>query len=106
MANNKSAEKRNRQNEKRRLRNSKEKSSIRTAVGKVRKALADPSNSLGINSQGIDSQGISDNYKQFVKRIDSASGKGIIHKRTAARRKSRLALKINAAIKNNSASGV
>ena len=32
-----------------------------------------------------------------VKRIDSAASKGIIHKNTAARRKSRLMKKVNAA---------
>jgi small subunit ribosomal protein S20 len=34
-------------------------------------------------------------YKDAVKTIDKAAGKGIIHKNTAARKKSRLALKLN-----------
>lgn len=88
MANIKSAEKRNRQNEKRREKNSQTKSSVRTENKKVLKALeskeaksADELNSL---------------YNGFVKKIDKAAARQVYHWKTAARKKSRLAKKINA----------
>ena len=79
-----SQKKRNRQNEKRRIRNSSVKSSIRTAAKKTLKA---------INGKDESAEAL---YVKFVKTIDTAVQKGIIHKNTAARKKSRLALKINA----------
>lgn len=84
MANIKSAEKRNRQNEKRRQKNSKIKSSVRTAEKKVRKSLENNSNET---AQVL--------FKEFVKKIDTAAGKDILHWKTAARKKSRLAKKVN-----------
>ena len=71
MANIKSQIKRNRQNEKRRLRNKAVKSEIKTDV--------------------------EERYRLAQKRIDMAVAKGILHKKTAARRKSRLAKRIAAA---------
>jgi small subunit ribosomal protein S20 len=84
LANIKSAEKRNRQNEKRRQKNSKIKSSVRTAEKKVLKSLENNSNET---AQVL--------FKEFVKKIDTAAGKGIVHWKTAARKKSRLAKKVN-----------
>ncbi len=86
MANIKSAEKRNRQSEKQRQRNSQVKSSIRTAEKKVRKQL-----------EGQSKGNVPALFKEFVKKIDTAARKGIIHWKTAARKKSRLAKKVNAA---------
>jgi small subunit ribosomal protein S20 len=43
--------------------------------------------------------GSDDDLRLAVKRIDKAATKGIIHPNTAARRKSRLMKKINAAAK-------
>ncbi len=92
LANKKSTEKRIRQNEKSRKRNFQEKSAVRTAAKKVAKAITDSS----------ESQEIKDNFKQFVKKIDTAVRKGVIHKRTAARKKSRIAKRINkSAVKSN-----
>ncbi|MEW6527909.1 MAG: 30S ribosomal protein S20 [Spirochaetota bacterium] len=87
MANIKSAEKRNRQSEKRRQRNSQVKSSIRTAEKKVRKQLETQSK-----------ENVPVLFKEFVKKIDTAARKGIVHWKTAARKKSRLAKKVNAAL--------
>ena len=60
------------------------KSSIRTAHKSVIKAI-----------ESKDS-GVEELYNKYVKIVDTAAGKGIVHKRTAARKKSRLAQKVNA----------
>ena len=65
MANIKSAKKRIKQNEKRRIRNSGIKSSIRTASKKIHSFIE--------KSEGIDQQKISDLFNDFVKKIDTAS---------------------------------
>lgn len=90
MANIKQQKKRNIQNERDRSRNSQVKSSIRTAAKKIVKSLE--------SKEAIDSAAIQDAYLNFVKTIDTAAGKGIIKKTTAARKKSRLAKKVNSAI--------
>jgi small subunit ribosomal protein S20 len=72
----KSAEKRQRQNEKRRLRNSAVQSSMKTAVKKV------------ISARGQDVA-----LKKALSAIDRAASKGVIHKNAAARKKSRLVKK-------------
>ena len=87
MANIKSSQKRARQNEKRRIRNSDVKSSLRTSAKKVIKAIE--------SKEEKDLQKIDELFKDFVKRIDTASGKGIVHSNKAARHKSRMAKKIN-----------
>jgi len=88
LANIKSNEKRNRQNEKRRQKNSQIKSTIRTGSKKI--------NAILQSKEEMKSQELTDMYKNFVKNIDTAAGNGAIHKRTAARKKSRIAKKINA----------
>ena len=90
VANIKSQKKRNRQNEKRRIRNSQVKSSIRTYSKNVLKAIN--------NKDEKDPEAIKELHKKFVKNIDSAARKGIIKKETASRKKSRLAKKVNAAV--------
>lgn len=62
------------------------KSAIRTTAKKALAAL-DPANPNHKNLLEI--------QKEFVKTIDSAVHKGVIKKETAARKKSRLALKVN-----------
>ncbi len=79
MANIKSQIKRNRQNEKRRLRNRVFRGQARTAVKRVRAALA-----------GSDLQAAQAALIQAVRALDKAAEKGVIHKNNAARRKSRL----------------
>ncbi|MFB0926434.1 MAG: 30S ribosomal protein S20 [Acidimicrobiales bacterium] len=76
MANIKSAIKRNRQNEKRAIANKTVRSQMRTYQ---KKALA---------AAGTDES--DESLRLAVKHIDKAASKGIIHKNTAARKKSRL----------------
>jgi len=90
LANIKQQKKRNIQNERNRSRNSQVKSSIRSAAKKIVKSLE--------SKEAKDSAAIQDAYLNFVKTIDSAAGKGIIKKTTAARKKSRMAKKVNAAV--------
>jgi small subunit ribosomal protein S20 len=77
VANIKSQIKRNRQNEKARQRNKMVRSELQT---RTKKALVAAEN-------GEDT---ADALKAAIKRIDSAATKGVLHKNTAARKKSRL----------------
>ncbi len=90
MANIKQQKKRDLTNEKRRVKNSQVKSTIRTAAKKVGK-IADMKDNK-------DSAVIEESYKAFIKIIDTAASKGVIKKSTAARKKSRLAKKVNSAV--------
>jgi len=85
MANIKSAIKRNRQNEKRRVRNAAVRSTVRTSVKSARTAIeggqADQARAALLNT---------------IQTLDKAVTKGIIHKNTAARKKSRLTRQLNA----------
>ncbi len=85
MANIKSQIKRNRQNEKARERNKAVRSEMRT---RTKQALA-------AADEGVDTA--DEALRLAVKRIDSAAAKGVIHRNEAARRKSRLMRKVNAA---------
>ena len=82
MANIKSQIKRNRQNEKRRLRN-------RNFRGAARSALKDAHTSL---ASGADTQV---SVLTAISALDKAAQKGAIHARSAARRKSRLMKQLN-----------
>ena len=84
MPNHKSAEKRVRQNEKRRLINRSNRSALRTEIKKLRTAL-----SAGDKEQ---SQA---QLNETISKIDKAVNKGILHKNTAARYKSRLTAHVN-----------
>ncbi|MEW6152905.1 MAG: 30S ribosomal protein S20 [Actinomycetota bacterium] len=81
MANIKSQIKRNRQNERRRLRNKAARSEIKTRV----------KSAVQVAEQGGDS---AEALKLAIKRIDKAAAKGTIHKNQAANRKSRLMRRI------------
>ncbi|HTJ75376.1 MAG TPA: 30S ribosomal protein S20 [Acidimicrobiales bacterium] len=78
MANIKSQIKRNRTNEKARLRNKAARSEIKT---RVKAAVAATSESPEQAAEAL---------RTAIKRIDKAAAKGIIHKNQAANRKSRL----------------
>jgi small subunit ribosomal protein S20 len=78
MANIKSQIKRNRQNEARRMRNKSINSGLKTSVKKVEAATA-----AGEETDEL--------MRQAQAKIDSAVSKGVVHKKTAARKKSRLA---------------
>lgn len=84
MANIKSQIKRNRQNEKRRLRNKAVRSEMKTRINQTIAATED------------DSADAEAALRIAQKRIDQAVSKGVLHKNTAARRKARLAQRVNA----------
>ncbi|WP_028975166.1 30S ribosomal protein S20 [Spirochaeta cellobiosiphila] len=85
MANSLSAEKRNRQNTTRRLRNRADKSTVRTSVKAFESAVK-----AGDKTQAETA------FRAFVKLMDTAQRKGIYHVNTAARKKSRLHKQLNA----------
>ncbi len=78
MANIKSQIKRNRQNEKRRVRNKAVRSELKT---RTKNAV------VAIDANGEDAE---ESARLAVKRIDKAAANGVIHPNAAARRKSRL----------------
>jgi small subunit ribosomal protein S20 len=80
MANIDSAKKRARQSEVRRVHNASLRSRMRTAVKRVRKAIADG-----------DKGAAQRELRAAASMLDSTAGKGIVHKNMAARNKSRLA---------------
>lgn len=82
---NKSAEKRNRQGEKRRTQNKSVKTAIRSSAKKVLVA-----------AQGKDKAAAETALKDMAKKIDTAARKGIVKKNAAARKKSRMQRLINA----------
>ena len=88
MPNHKSAEKRVRQSEKRRVINRGNRSKVRTYIKKVRAAL-DSGKSDEIQSA----------LPETISVIDKAVQKGVMHNNAAARYKSRLTLKANQAAK-------
>ena len=82
MANTKSAMKRVRQNERRRLRN-------RAIRSKVRGAIKDARAVAGATTSSV--------VLQAIRALDRAVTKGVIHRNTAARKKSALARRLVAA---------
>jgi small subunit ribosomal protein S20 len=87
MANNASALKRNRQNEKKRIFNRTFRNRARTLVKKARAA---------INASKPDLSAAEQATLIALRDLDMAASKGVIHKRNAARRKSRLMAQLNA----------
>ncbi len=83
MPNNAAAEKRMRQEQKRRLHNRSIKSQVKTQVTKARQAIA----------SGADAEAA---VRAAVSELDRAAKKGVIHRNNAARRKSRLMKQLNA----------
>jgi small subunit ribosomal protein S20 len=86
MANIKSQIKRNKQNEKRRQRNKAVRTSLKSASKKVTVAVAEG-----------DADAAQARAREAGRALDKAASKGIVHKRTAARHKSRLAKAANRA---------
>ncbi len=84
MPNNASAEKRMRQERKRRMHNRMVKSIVKTQITKARQAIA---------GQAEDAEAA---VRAAVSELDRAAKKGVIHKNNAARRKSRLMKQLNA----------
>jgi len=85
MANHKSALKRVRQTEKRKDVNRSNRSKLRTSIKKLRTAIT-----------GGDKSAAPEILLSSVSLIDKAVNKGIIHRNTAARHKSRLTKHVNA----------
>ncbi len=83
MANHASAQKRARQNLKRRERNRHVKTTVRTIVKKVREAVASG-----------DTKGAKVALLAATQRIDQAVGKGVFHRRTGSRYIARLAQQV------------
>lgn len=85
MPNHKSAIKRMRQNEKRRIHNRTYRNEARTRVKQARAAI-----------ESGDVAAAEEATRVACKTLDKTASKGIIHKRNAARRKSRLMKQLNA----------
>ncbi len=85
MANIRSQIKRNRQNETRRRRNQAVRSELKT---RAKSALA--------AAETGDAAAAGEALKEAQRRLDTAAAKGVVHPRTAARRKSRLTKRVNA----------
>ena len=85
MPNTRSAKKRLRQNEKRRLRNRWFRGRAKTFIKKAKKAMAEG-----------DAESAVYYTRLAIKALDKAAAKGILHKRNVARRKSRLMRQLNA----------
>ena len=88
MPNHKSAEKRVRQSEKRRMINRGHKTKVRTYIKKLRAALD--------SGKGEDIQKV---LPETISVIDKSVQKGVLHKNAAARYKSRLTARANQAAK-------
>lgn len=86
MPNHKSAEKRVRQNETRRLINRSNRTSLRTSIKKLRAALAG-------NNPAV----LNELLPATISKIDKAVQKGVLHRNAAARYKSRLTARVNRA---------
>jgi small subunit ribosomal protein S20 len=80
VANIKSQIKRNRQNERRRLRNKATKSELKTAIRRFREAAA-----------GGDADRAQELMREAARKLDKAVSKGVIHANQAANRKSAIA---------------
>jgi small subunit ribosomal protein S20 len=85
LASHKSAEKRHRQNKKRRLRNVSIKSFVKTTTKKVLQAVEEK-----------DAETAKQQLLEAVSTIDKAAAKKVFHKNTASRKISKLTRKVNA----------
>lgn len=88
MPNHKSAEKRVRQSEKRRMINRAHRTKVRTYIKKLRAAL-----------DGGKNEDIQKTLPETISVIDKSVQKGVLHKNAAARYKSRLTTRANQAAK-------
>ena len=86
MPNNAAAQKRMRQEQKRRLHNRSVKSIVKTQVTKARQAI----------TSDVDDTTATDAVRAAISELDRAAKKGVIHRNNAARRKSRLMKQLNA----------
>lgn len=89
MANIKSQIKRNRTNEKARVRNKAARSEVKTRI------------KTAVTSAASGSESAVEDLRLAVKRLDKAAARGIIHKNQASNRKSRLIRRINALVSDS-----
>jgi small subunit ribosomal protein S20 len=87
MPNIRSAKKRMRIEEKRRLRNNTVKSTVRTYVTKARNAIV-------AAPEGDETE---EAIREAISNLDKAASKGVLHRNNVARRKSRLMARLHAA---------
>lgn len=92
MANHKSAIKRAKQSEARRLRNRSRKTHMKNAIKGVMEAMASGSQENAVAE-----------LQKAISVIDRTAGKGTIHPNTASRKISRLTLRVNAFLASKSA---
>jgi small subunit ribosomal protein S20 len=85
LANTVSSEKRNRQSQKRRLRNNSVRTTVKTAVTKAREALASK-----------DPEKAREAVRLATRTLNKAASKGVLHARNASRRIARLAKQLTA----------
>ncbi len=85
MANTKSAQKHTRADERKRVRNLKVRSRVKTFIRKAEQSI------------GAGTELTLETVRQACAELDKAASKGVIHKNNAARRKSRLMAKFNKA---------
>ena len=86
MANTAAAKKEMRASARRAVRNRSTRSAVKTRVTRVRRVLAG------------DREGVAELTTSAVAALDRAAAKGVLHRNNAARRKSRLVKRVNAAI--------
>jgi small subunit ribosomal protein S20 len=86
MPNTKSAKKRHRQSLERRTRNRAVKSAVKSQIRKARESVKDN------NAEQTQTE-----FRLAVKKLDQAAAKGVLHRNTAARLKSRLNARLKAA---------
>jgi small subunit ribosomal protein S20 len=86
LANTRSAEKRNRQSQKRRARNQGVRTRVKSAVKKVRETL-----------ERGELAAAEEAFKVAARVIDQASSKGVVHRNTASRKIARLAKAVSKA---------
>ena len=84
MANIKSSAKRDEKSKELRAKNRAAKTELKTMVKKFDAAVVDGNKDEAVNA-----------YKVAVKTVDSAAGKGLLHKNNAARKKSAMTRKLN-----------
>ncbi len=84
MAHSLSAKKRVRQNEKRNTTNRARKSQVKTQIKHLEEVMATG-----------DAEASAEQFRQITKKIDKIASTSTMHKKTAARNKSRLAKKVN-----------
>lgn len=95
MPNIKSAIKRVKVAERRRIRNRSVRSAVRTYVKTAERSVFSSASEQAVTVQAV---------AKALKELDSAASKGILHKNNAARRKSRLMKKLNKALASQQAS--